>query len=127
YTRGQEVLKCGGNVGNASIDAGLKWIQDNIKGLLKGDGKKNKNPYYTLYGIERIGVASGLKYFGTIDWYQTGAKWLLEKQNKQTGAWNGSKVSGAAGGFCDNAFALIFLSRGSAPVAINKLQYELTG
>src|SRR5690606_23633136 len=33
--------------------------------------------------------------------------------------------SGSGGGFCDNAFALIFLSRGSAPVAFNKLQYNL--
>ncbi len=127
YTRSNEGLRCGGNIGNPNIEAGLKYIQSNIDGLLKSDGKKNKNIYYTLYGIERIGVASGLKYFGTIDWYQTGAKWLLEKQNKSKGSWSESKESGAGGGFCDNTFALIFLSRGSAPVAINKLQYDLEG
>lgn len=117
-------VRCNGNISNPHIDAGFAWMSSNIEHLLKG-GKLNPNVYYTLYGVERIGVASGMKYFGSLDWYQVGAKWLLARQNKQSGAWNTSQMSGSGGGFCDNAFALIFLSRGSAPVAFNKLQYNL--
>src|SRR5207248_11621217 len=39
------------------IDAGLNWMDKHISEIIStGD-------YYTLYGIERIGVASGHKYF----------------------------------------------------------------
>ena len=33
---------------------------------------KREYPYATLYAIERVGVAGGLKYFGKNDWYQEG-------------------------------------------------------
>lgn len=125
YLHANEGLRCQGNITNKHIDAGLKLITDNIDQLLVANQEKNRNPYYTLYGIERIGVASGLKYFGSTDWYQLGARWLLQRQNQSSGAWNTGNTSASRGGFCDNAFALIFLARGSAPVVINKLQYSV--
>ncbi|MCC6240856.1 MAG: DUF4159 domain-containing protein [Phycisphaerales bacterium] len=121
FTSAAQAIKCNGNYTNPNLEAGLKWLQDHIGDLLKSDAQKNQNPYYTLYGIERIGVASGLKYFGTVDWFQLGAKWLLARQNQQSKAWGDYGTSS----FANNSFALLFLSRGSAPVAINKLQYEL--
>ena len=71
--------------------------------------------YYGLYGIERIGVASGRKYFGTIDWYQT------RRRNKFL---KGQAANGGYGSIHDTCFALIFLVRGRAPVMMNKLMYE---
>lgn len=125
YLHANAGVRCNGNITNPHIEAGLAWMIKNIDGMTTAASGKNKNPYYTLYGVERIGVASGLKYFGTTDWYQVGARWLLSKQNTQ-GAWNTGKESRSAGGLCDNAFALIFLARGSAPVAFNKLEYDIT-
>src|SRR5690606_20334891 len=105
-------IKCEGNIGNPALERGLKWLNDNF------DQVTRRQPYYALYGVERIGVASGRKYFGTTDWYEFGVDYLLPKQNKQGGQW---------GTLPNTAFALGCLARGSAPVAINKLQYELEG
>lgn len=103
--------RCDGNASHPALDAGVKWLSDNF------DKVTTNRAYYALYGVERIGVASGMKYFGTHDWYDFGVQYLLGKQNKQNGNW---------GKLSDTSFALIFLSRGSAPVVINKLQYEQT-
>lgn len=97
-----------GNIPNPPIDAGLKWISENFD--------KVYNSNYTLYGIERIGVASGYKYFGGIDWYAAGADHLVKTQNDD-GGWKGKSIP-------DACFALLFLVRGRAPVILNKLDYS---
>ena len=76
---------------------------------------------YGWYGVERIGVASGYKYFGTTDWYAAGADELVKQQNKD-GSWR-SNFPGATP-IPDTAFAMLFLSRGRAPVVMNKLDYS---
>ena len=101
---------CRGGANNTHIDAGLTWLDRNIQSLLGGD-------YYGMYGVERIGVASGKKYFGTVDWYEVGADYLVKHQHKD-GSWGGSVPN--------TCFAMLFLSRGRAPVIMNKLEYELT-
>jgi hypothetical protein len=101
-----------GNISNPNIDAGLTWVASNWQDTFTGG-----RVYYTLYGIERIGVASGYKYFGTIDWYREGAEFLVRRQ-----AGNGSW-----GNLPDTCFAILFLSRGRAPVMMNKLQYDVGG
>ena len=100
---------CRGNVVNANIDAGLAWMDRHIREALGGN-------YYGMYGIERIGVASGRKYFETVDWYQTGADYIVKNQ-KPDGSWGA--------GLPDTCFALLFLVRGRAPVVMNKLEYSV--
>ena len=51
YVHGMEGIKCAGNIHNAGIEAGIKWIGEHFAEL--------ENNLYAWYGIERIGVARG--------------------------------------------------------------------
>jgi hypothetical protein len=108
---------CKGGVTNPHIERGLVYIDKHINEALNAPGGGNEWFNYGLYGIERIGVASGRKYFGTVDWFQRGADTLVHTQLGD-GSWNGNVH--------DTCFALLFLVRGRAPVMLNKLQYENT-
>ncbi len=128
YLHANNGIDCRGNITNPAIERGMAFliegfpylvhrrtIDENADPVLAR--KTNYGPYdsnnYTLYGIERIGVASGLKYLGSLDWYAEGARHLLEKQGPR-GNW---------GGTVDTSFALLFLTRGREPVFMNKLGY----
>jgi hypothetical protein len=112
YTTLDTWTLCKGGPPTPEIDKGMAWMDKHIDEVMKaGD-------CYTLYGIERIGAASGRKYFGKVDWFQRGADTLVRKQQKN-GGWKGSH-----GEIPNTCFALLFLSRGGAPVMMNKLEYE---
>ncbi len=86
YVHQADGIKCVGNLRNDHIDKGLKWMAGHTAEWTPSQGYAGfPLPGYTLYGVERIGVASGLKYFGTVDWYQYGADWCVKQQGK-TGA-----------------------------------------
>ena len=76
---------------------------------------------YELYGIERVGIASGLKTFGKVDWYDAGVRAIVAKYFK-SGALGESKVVGSA--LHDVCFSLLFLARGQNPFLVNKLRYD---
>src|SRR5438045_8203476 len=67
-----------GNVGREpfipAITKGLKWLEsaDNSIDLDHGG--------YNLYGLERVGLASGFKYLGSHDWYRELAAQALTDQ-----------------------------------------------
>lgn len=95
-----------------NLEAGLRWISQRLDPGFKG------YTIYGMYGLERIGLASGRKYFGTIDWYSLGAD-LLVKGQSSDGAWNDY------GTVAGTSLALVFLHRGRAPVVLNKLEYGI--
>lgn len=109
--------KDAGGVLNA-IDAGLNWF---------GREYTPENPhgdeywkYYYLYGVERVGRASGYKHFREVDWFREGAAYLLRVQ-QDSGAW--PNTGGGASDLRNTAFALMFLCHGRAPLLFNKLQH----
>ncbi|MFI5381192.1 MAG: DUF4159 domain-containing protein [Tepidisphaerales bacterium] len=104
-------LKCAGSISDENIERGLHWIGSRFRDFEKA------NTCYTLYGIERIGTASGYKYLGGLDWYQTGAEFLVRRQSPD-GWWGGNLP--------DTCFSLMFLARGRAPVMMNKLRYTVS-
>lgn len=109
---------------------GLTWMEQNFA--------PDRNPgrdldfYYYLYGIERVGMASGYKRFGEHDWYREGAAELLRRlcawdaergtmsvHRKTAGDGNAARIRTH-----QLAFALMFLSRGRVPIAFNKLNVD---
>jgi hypothetical protein len=69
---------------------------------------------YTVFGLERVGLASGYKYFGSHDWYRESAINVLDQ-------------AGPDGGWGDpvrTSFALLFLARGRHPLVMNKVRYD---
>ncbi len=108
----------GGHSGNrpAEIDRailrGIKWLGENYKART-GSGH-NK---YMHYACARVGLAAGLKYFGTHDWYREGAEYVVRTQDDD-GSWASFKRQDRT------CFALMFLIKGRAPVLLNKLQFH---
>ena len=93
-----------------NIERGLAWLDK--------DFKPSDNFYY-MYGVERVGLASGRKFFGTVDWYREGAANFVKLQQGD-GSW-GSSFPGADPQN-STAYALLFLSRGRLPIVVNTLE-----
>lgn len=131
------------------IQRGVAWL-DKYFQPDDNPGSPGRHIHYYLYGIERVGLASGIKYFNDLDWYAAGARWLIdnpfvdERQYEQDvytsllafspeekilalERFEAERAARAEGYIADTAqlvngaFALLFLSRGRMPVAINKL------
>jgi len=107
YLHADEAITPRGNIKNPHIDKAMQWLIENFK-LVADDKKFTRDyPHATLYAIERVGAASGLKYFNDIDWYEIGAERFLRNQ-KQNGSWSGD---GAGFDVAGTSMALIFLAR----------------
>lgn len=93
---------------------GLAWLET-------ADNVTEVNGGYGFYGLERVGLASGFKFFGQHDWYREVATRIVAAQNP-----DGSFFS--PGPFSiplpDTCFCLLFLSRGRHPVMMSKLRYD---
>jgi hypothetical protein len=114
----------GGAVGrnpfSTQLAAGLNWLNqgDNIVGV------NNRHTHYLgydLYGVERVGLASGFKYFGRHDWYRELAEKLVSGQ-WPNGAWG--RTADDKDAIIDTAYTILFLSRGRHPILMNKLRFE---
>lgn len=129
-----------------SIDKALAWFDKHfvVDHVPEIGGHKGgySNVFYYLYAMERVGEASGVKYFNHTPWYEAGARFIVDQVGRKRlnpGRDINSKYPGAeaANQITSMAFALLFLSRGRAPVMINKLEipgyawnnrpYDMTG
>ncbi len=123
YLYGNRGLDCKSSAdlpSDKSIAAGLKWLENNFDKVASDKRYDRDFPLVTLYAIERVGVASGRKYFGTHDWYEKGSGWLLKNQQKDGSFKVFESVVADLPGTC---FATLFLARGGAPILMNKLEY----
>ncbi len=117
---GNHVEHCGERAIDPALSAGLDWLAAHF------DVRNNMNSggqwkFYYLYGLERAGRLSGLRYFGSHDWYREGAEELVRLQDPFQGLWRG--VGQEADPMLATSFALLFLAKGRSPVLINKLKH----
>lgn len=123
---------------NKPLDDALKWLGDNFAvdqnagydridpkladedalRLIGDIGRRGSWVHYMLFGYERVGEASGLTRFGKHKWFDEGAAFLIRTQ-QEDGSWKGPDGSEVC-----TAYSLLFLSRGRAPVVMQKLQFD---
>lgn len=106
---------------NPELEKGLKWLAQHFNPG-NNAGSQFGNVLYYLYGIERAGRLSGQRFFGEHDWYREGASYLVKMQNGAIGRWDGAG-HGETSPVVATSYALLFLSKGLAPVLVNKLKY----
>jgi len=108
---------CGVQRTNPVLAGGLKWLGANFNPR-RNPGSNAWN-YYWLYGAERVGMLSGLQYFGNHDWYREGAEYLI---NQQDGASLFVRGGSWANNLTDTCFAVLFLAKGRRPLLIQKMR-----
>jgi hypothetical protein len=104
---------CGHYAENRPAATALGWIGRQLQFDLK------MAVYYNLYGVERAGRLSGLRFLGDHDWYREGCEFLVRRQ-KENGSWR-DDTQWDNWPVVSTSFALLFLSKGRMPVLISKL------
>jgi len=111
-----------------ALERGIKWLAQHFA---VGHNPNNSHPqgwlFYYLYGLERAGRLSGLRFFGKHDWYREGASFLINRQSRRDGSWEGKGTNSVEGHpVVATSLSLLFLSKGLSPVLINKLKFGPT-
>jgi hypothetical protein len=110
---GLSATNCGRYRESEPIKWALEWIGANFA------LEDRMATYYNLYGIERAGRLSGLRYLGRHDWYHEGCVYLADHQGAN-GSWGGRGGLDSAPTIA-TSFALLFLSKGRTPVLLSKM------
>ena len=103
-----------------AIQRGLRWLDDHFDGSRNrtASGNDAGHHFYTLYSLERVALANGVKYLGRHDWFQTGARFIIDQQ---VGG-DDPNTSGSIGeNLVSSAFSLMFLARGRVQTWATKL------
>jgi len=119
FVRDGEIYCCqpDDNPGEANINKGLAWLTQRFT---TWPGTWN---YYYLYGLERVGRLSALRWIGLHDWFREGTRTLLLKKGPVANYWTGDRNSGETYNHIATAYALLFLAKGRRPILISKGQY----
>ncbi len=116
--KGDTVTNCGKIAADPDIKRAIDWLAAHFAvGVNPNSGPQWR--YYYLYGLERAGRLSGVRFFGSHDWYREGAEKLVHEQDRFEGFWRGSMMEKDP--LIATSFALLFLAKGRAPVLVNKL------
>lgn len=115
-----------GNAHSAVVDKALEWMNKNYAAAVSEGATAAGvgTPHDSLYGIEQVALATGLRRFNSQDWYADGSVWYLANQRKKAGNWGSQSRSGVDYRVKDTCWALLFLQRGRVPLAMAKLDYS---
>ena len=99
-----------------AVRRALNWFERGNDAMMidKGPNRLSRASY-TLFGLERVGLASGFKHFGEHDWYKLIAHQLVIEQRRD-GAWGD--------GIIDTSYCLLCLARGRHPIVLTKLRFD---
>lgn len=106
-----------------ALERGIRWLGDHFAA-----GHNPNNAawlLYYIYGVERAGRLAGRRFFGEHDWYREGASFLISTQLR-SGSWRGVgqyEVGERDTSVVGTSLALLFLSKGLAPVMMSKLKH----
>jgi hypothetical protein len=106
---------CGFYGENTNVAHAINYIAGNFQ---IAERERFHNVFYNLYGLERAGRLTGLRFFGDHDWYREGCEYLVRRQDPQ-GAWHGSSFEEYP--VLATSFAILFLSKGRTPIMMSKL------
>ena len=106
-----------------AIELGLDWMDDHFSPTFNPG--RDSDFYYYLYGVERVGLASGYRRFGEYDWYRAGAaelirrlcKWDPETRTMTVHERVGGRGNAGAVQIRHLTFGLMFISRDACPRA----------
>jgi len=103
-----------------ALAKGLSWLETGDNSVLD-PGTQDLNAYapYGCYGLERVGLASGFKYFGKHDWYREISTKIIKLQRP-----DGSFASGTLIPVVETSYLLLFLARGRHAILMNKLRFD---
>ena len=119
---GDQIEGCGAGGFDRRVQAGIDWMASRFSTEANPGSPLGIWKYYYLYGLERAGRLSGVRYFGKNDWYREGARELVSEQDRLQGFWRGSDNI-ERDPLIATSFALLFLAKGRAPVLVNKLRH----
>lgn len=114
----------GGQVGrdpySEAMARGLNWLKGGVRAL-DGQAGRQRRLGYDLFGVQRVGLDSGFKHIGPVDWYRDLAVRALPLQGP-TGAWGRDAASADA--LIETSYFVLSLSRGRHPVMMAKLRFD---
>ena len=119
HLKSDAFVRCTGTSEFEPIVKAHEWLARRFAGEVN-PGKGVEWKWFWLFCVQRVGMASGYKYFGEHDWYAAGAEALLDSTHP-AGGWG---YGDAESRIEPTALALLFLAGGRHPVAFNKLRYE---
>ena len=91
-----------------AIERGLAWLDEYFDPTKNPDGPDDWREYF-LYGMERVAAFTGRDLFNDQEWYREGSRALIKTQRGE-GPWDRRATPQPV-----TAFALLFLTRASAP------------
>ncbi len=96
------------------IDRGWGWMARNVTAI---GSPKERWSFYFHYGLERAAILCDIEKVGTTDWYEAGARMLVDMQD-DGGGWMstqdghpGGHLGNGRGDLVPTAFAVLFLRR----------------
>ncbi len=103
---------------DTAVGKGIGWITSNYT---IGDGKAmGQTPYYSLYGLERIGALARLDKIGPHAWFAEGRSFIEGRQDA-SGSWNATHGPDA-----NTCWALLYLVRANA-ATVKKIDIKRLG